>query len=184
MVTGQRTVQTSALDAESAALAEDTVMNNTLEAAVVVLGKTRTLTPLPGFYARKVGGVLNKISRAFEKFNKLTDDEKSALSSPLGGQEEEICQSLCDAIALLGEYYQWEDVSADLIDRRMTVDAQQHVLQEQMRINGKNDFLLVPLRIGTHIISGTMRRIEEAASKELDLPDSTADSANSGALVP
>jgi len=166
---------------------EDTVLHNTLTKTVSVLGKEREIRPLPGYYARKLGNILHAVNREWAKYTQMPDAEKVKLASPLGGAEEIISKALCDGIAFLGEFYGWQDdvtkgpIQAEQVDKRMTSTEWQDALQAQADLNGKNDFLLVPLRVVSQSISNVLEGLFQAVTAP---QPSSPGSASSGASAP
>lgn len=157
--------------------AEATVIHQSNFRKVLICGSIRELRPLPIKPSRKLSSVLNRVVRGFNKIASLKPEERDATA--LAGQEDEVANSLVEAMLVLADYYKWPLELKDIEEQMSTKDIRS-VLLAQAELNEEDDFLLVPLRVVLQVLSQTTNTILRVAS---GTPASTLDSATSGELI-
>lgn len=111
---------------------------DTHNSIITLLGKERELRPLPIKISRKLSEQLNAFQIKLEKG--ITD---TATVTDIN-----LCDHLMSTVHTLAEFYEWDDVLADLeIGDHLTTTDLQRVLVEQTHLQETNDFLLIPLRV-------------------------------------
>jgi len=127
-------------DAERAVLFPETQVRE-----YVFLGLTVRLRALPIFYARKIGAALGPFKKHMQGIVatggvdniKVTADEKL---------DEDVVKALVDCAAILAEFYDLP-LTVEKIERNASFEELLVLAQAQLEVNGKSDFLLLPLRI-------------------------------------
>jgi hypothetical protein len=121
--------------------------------SVSILGKERLLRPLPLKYSKIINSIVSPIVEDMEKDNKSDGPKKS--------YDLTLVNALKQVMKILSKFYGW-GIEADLEDEEnLTIAELQAVASLQVRLNGTNDFLLVPLRS----IVTTMQLYEMAATQ-------------------
>ena len=161
--------------------AEDVVLHNALERQVVVSGKERTLRPLCNRDSRRYGSFMNGVMREYNKLGRLTEEEQINQDMNILDQQNEIvCNGMVDALLFLGSIYKWSDVTKDSIETLMTTSQIKGAVQEQVQLNGDDDFLLQSWRIILHVISLAKAAADRMVAPETPSPVISPASANSG----
>lgn len=111
-----------------------------------VLGKTRTLRPLPIKYSRQVNEVLSVFQAKLDQG--LNSSEVTDIN---------LLDSLLSVVDKLCDFYKWEDIKEELDDGEvLQVTDLQRIVVNQVALQEANDFLLMPLRV----LVGMMRHVE------------------------
>ena len=163
--------------------AEEKVVYNQVTAKVVLLGKERELRPIPQFWSKKLSSILNGPIKAFNRLGGLKKEQLQDLSA-LGGQDEAIADAFAAALATLADFYKWEDFKVDNVIEKVQMELSTHeithVLQTQAKVQGRDDFLQLPLQIILQLLSQVRNALE---SRLLGNPASLSASESSGESV-
>jgi len=116
---------------------------------VMVLGKERTLKPLPLKFSREINARLKPFNDKLKQAQQGGDAETT---------EQELADDLVAVAEILAKRYDFEDVVAGLKEEELTVDEIQAFVVTQVNLQQKNDFLLTPLRF----LVGLLQRREIA----------------------
>lgn len=110
---------------------------------ITLLQKRRELQPLVVKHARKLRSIMQPYA---EKLN-------GAVKSPDRVDIDlDLLQGITDSARLLAEVYGWADVIEKLDAEELTTSEIQTVVVTQLRLQGENDFLLIPLRVAVMVM--------------------------------
>ena len=116
----------------------------------VFLGQKVRLCALPIFYARKIGAALGPFKKQMQG---VVAKGVESLKSPSLGQDqldEDVVKALVDTAVILAEFYELP-LPQEKIERNASFEDLLALAEAQLEVNGKSDFLLLPLRIITKI---------------------------------
>lgn len=136
--------QVAALPEGDAASLSKVLFPDTHTDKVTLLGKERTLKPVPVKIARQINAatvaIANRINAAFAGDGSIAEDQ---LNKPL---DEPVTTALMTVTKVLADYYEWLDVKFAAESEDLTLTEVQALAVTQVRLNENNDFLLSPLR--------------------------------------
>jgi hypothetical protein len=155
--------------------AEDKVIHNGLSKSVTVCGVERVLAPLPVKAAKRLSSVLNEVVKGFNKIANTPSEERVATA--LGGQEEQITDAFVSALGILAEHYKWPITIKD-IEEQMPLKEIRTAVLHQAALNEEDDFLLLPLRLVSQVLSQTTGALNRVATGQaVSMPDSESSGA-------
>lgn len=111
---------------------------------VTLVGKERTITPLPVKVSRKLNAMLQGLQAKLEEGEGVKVVEINLIDSVL---------EVADCLA---SFYGWEDVIEAIKEEEVMLPELQSLIVQQLTLQEMNDFLLMPLRL----LVGIMQQAE------------------------
>lgn len=136
--------RTKILSAEQRAQLSQALFPETHTDKVMLVGKERTITPLPVKVSRKLNNMLQGLQAKLEEGEGVKVVEVNLIDSVL---EVGLC---------LSEFYNWEDVTEAIKEEEVMLPELQALIVMQLTLQEMNDFLLMPLRL----LVGVMQQAE------------------------
>lgn len=131
------------LSPEEAAGLSKALFPATHTSQVVVLGKPRELRPLTIKWSKKLRACMQPWSEQLDR----------AVNSP---EKIDIDLDLLEAIKqsakIICEHYQWADITAAIDEEDISNTEIQTLVVAQVKLQGENDFLVVPLRVAVMVM--------------------------------
>jgi len=137
---------------------EERIVFNTDSVRVRVCGEERELTALPVKVAKQLSTVLNTVIKGFNAMQQTPEEDREM--TPLGGQEEKMADAFTDCLALMAQHYRWS-CNRDDIENTMPLKDIRKAVDAQVNLNEDNDFLLVPSRIISRVLSQAMEALNQ-----------------------
>ena len=110
---------------------------------VFVLGARRELRPLTIKWARKLRAVMQPYAKKLDEATKKVE---------VVDIDMDLLDGLKDACRVLGEHYGWEDIIKAVEEDDLTMTEIQSIVAAQVKLQGENDFLFIPLRVAVMVM--------------------------------
>lgn len=111
---------------------------------VEILGKKRTIRPLPLKISKQAFAVLEPFAAAHKKAEEAKGEQISL--------NEDIIFALGEFAKVLAKFYEWEDVLKAAEEEGLTVSELQELAVKQQHRSGANDFLLSSVRLLVNVM--------------------------------
>lgn len=111
--------------------------------SAIALGKKRELRPMTVKWARKIRACMQPYAK------KLEDATKSPGTVDI---DLDLLEGLYNAVKIMADYYEWEDIKAAVDEEDLTTSELQALVTAQVTLQGENDFLFIPLRVAVMIM--------------------------------
>lgn len=133
----QRELFTKLTDEEKAKLSKVLFPDTDLD-TIEILGKVRTIKPLPVKYAKLVHEASIDLGRLIAEAYKKPGVEIL---------DDRILPVLSSVVKILAGFYSWSDIEVAVEKEELSLSELQGIVALQAAKNGANDFLLGPLRV-------------------------------------
>lgn len=119
---------------------------------VKFLNQTFTMVPLPISFSKRISKLIRPVMQKVASVAKLAekDPEAAVEDNPL---DDQAVGAMVQAVGIMLQFYRLDHlVPLQKVEDEVTVTSLYDFLMAQMELNGKNDFLLQPLRMLLSIV--------------------------------